>query len=1157
MATEKTYYFPWVRKGLSNRITEPDCLGRMQNAGSLAKQRPVLSISTEYEVTPPADTGVQKAPISMSETKEVQLISPGDILGVNPAAIMKVAPKPGSSGFATQFYPYLEFWEPDFAWRYTPAAPNGNKLRPWLALLVCRKDRCSIKKLSDGRSYVTLIVENKEQYEQIFPLPENTWKSAHAQGIVPGHANVSRMLGLRTAPNLTENTEYDVFLVPAFETGRLRGLGYGDDVLKEVVAQAPAWEASLEEQKSKHPKQPLDFPVYYSWSFTSGQDSFDGLVEKLKIADGFTSDIKVDVTHMGEGLDYDLLKPRPVRKVIGMPVATQTVDYQKGKPFPAGPGTDEAEIYKRLKDLVSKNPVFLENTAEISGTPRAGVPVGVDDPWVVPPVYGGKHIMATTIDEAANKTKGTPWLSQLNLDVHNRAAAGLGKRTVQIHQEAFVNRAWKQVEAVNALNRELYQRLMSVNINKILKNKTLKPYKFIKGKPVKPSATTRSTFIAGMMRNLGSMRDAKAKAVAGQGATSLSTILENSQIPQAFSTASFQHLTDGLARQVDNLDSTTLMESIADKQIFKVPPHSFYQLPTLKQVRDTTNTIYVAMIHTLCEALSEYFLTFPDDSADHTDISEENFKKIFPFIPKPVDQTIFSPIPAQDRSAESTTTSEYFNTLPRMYWGYSLNQYKGEKRKNVIGLPDYAYINLFGDSPSDNVITRVGGEENGIYFIRTTKLENFLQAQYHDGTRAACFYVAVKERIKHSYYIFTYAYSWGQEKIVEAKYNPKMNTIRPLQDGVFRQSGPYYLVINRPQFNHYDRYLDTMQDFVEFQKARLNPAWMKEWNQLHLKVKQMEQEKADREKARPQTQPPTVNTPEVDKLQQGFADSEAYERMRHVAETYYNEFFANNESGAALRDSYIDELLRSKYPILAYPIFPEPVYHYLKMFSDKFILPCVDDLPESSIAVFSSNPAFEEAYLCGMNTEMGRELLWREYPTDQRGSYFRKFWDSETSAADIRNENFFDVEPLHTWKGDLGDNHLASKTGLLLFAIKGRLMRQYPSTEIYLHRAAAGSAPRTIGFDAGATVANGGILKPVLQAFLREDILMVGFKTTFDQAVGNPKNGDYGFYLTFKEDVQDLNFQNDPDAGAADAARVADVLKNDPTLFGKHLALFI
>lgn len=74
---------------------------------------------------------------------------------------------------------------------------------------------------------------------------------------------------------------------------------------------------------------------------------------------------------------------------------------------------------------------------------------------------------------------------------------------------------------------------------------------------------------------------------------------------------------------------------------------------------------------------------------------------------------------------------------------------------------------------------------------------------------------------------------------------------------------------------------------------------------------------------------------------------------------------------------------------MAYPIFPEPVYYYLREFSDKFILPSIDDISDNSIAMFENNTAFVEAYLCGMNTEMGRELLWREYPTDQRGSYFK------------------------------------------------------------------------------------------------------------------------------------------------------------------------
>ena len=39
-----------------------------------------------------------------------------------------------------------------------------------------------------------------------------------------------------------------------------------------------------------------------------------------------------------------------------------------------------------------------------------------------------------------------------------------------------------------------------------------------------------------------------------------------------------------------------------------------------------------------------------------------------------------------------------------------------------------------------------------------------------------------------------------------------------------------------------------------------------------------------------------------------------------------------------------------------------------------------------------TNRRFVEAYMVGLNHEMGRELLWRGYPTDQRGTYFEHFW---------------------------------------------------------------------------------------------------------------------------------------------------------------------
>ena len=57
--------------------------------------------------------------------------------------------------------------------------------------------------------------------------------------------------------------------------------------------------------------------------------------------------------------------------------------------------------------------------------------------------------------------------------------------------------------------------------------------------------------------------------------------------------------------------------------------------------------------------------------------------------------------------------------------------------------------------------------------------------------------------------------------------------------------------------------------------------------------------------------------------------------------------------------------------------------------------------------------------MVGLNHEFARELLWREYPTDQRGSYFRQFWDVRGFLAPERRrrtsarERLRDIPPLH------------------------------------------------------------------------------------------------------------------------------------------------
>ena len=59
--------------------------------------------------------------------------------------------------------------------------------------------------------------------------------------------------------------------------------------------------------------------------------------------------------------------------------------------------------------------------------------------------------------------------------------------------------------------------------------------------------------------------------------------------------------------------------------------------------------------------------------------------------------------------------------------------------------------------------------------------------------------------------------------------------------------------------------------------------------------------------------------------------------------------------------------------------------------------------------------------MVGLNHEFARKLLWRDYPTDQRGSYFRQFWDvrgyidSEGLSDDPLKEKLYDIPELHRW----------------------------------------------------------------------------------------------------------------------------------------------
>ena len=80
-------------------------------------------------------------------------------------------------------------------------------------------------------------------------------------------------------------------------------------------------------------------------------------------------------------------------------------------------------------------------------------------------------------------------------------------------------------------------------------------------------------------------------------------------------------------------------------------------------------------------------------------------------------------------------------------------------------------------------------------------------------------------------------------------------------------------------------------------------------------------------------------------------------------------------------------------PILDAPDFPQPMYEALRDLSQDFLFPGLEHVPPNTVTLLETNPKFVESFLVGLNAEMSRELLWRNYPTDQRGTYFRQFWE--------------------------------------------------------------------------------------------------------------------------------------------------------------------
>jgi hypothetical protein len=223
--------------------------------------------------------------------------------------------------------------------------------------------------------------------------------------------------------------------------------------------------------------------------------------------------------------------------------------------------------------------------------------------------------------------------------------------------------------------------------------------------------------------------------------------------------------------------------------------------------------------------------------------------------------------------------------------------------------------------------------------------------------------------------------------------------------------------------------------------------------------------------------------------------------------------------------------------IMAYPRFDDATYLYLKEISQEDLVPNLSKIPDNSVTILEINWPFVESFLVGLNHEMSRELLWRGFPTDQRGSYFRLFWDvravPKAIGADGKvTEPFLDIEPIHGWKLNggltpLGGNRPIGRPDVknLVLIVRGDLLRRYPNTQVYAAKAVANPQLRAAFQSWSRRPDESNVRHPVLFAKFDPDLYCFGFNLQKEEAIGTLDDPDnLGWYFALSERIGEPRF---------------------------------
>ncbi|MBP2414728.1 hypothetical protein JOF48_003527 [Arthrobacter stackebrandtii] len=1000
-----------------------------------------LPLTLETRPTPPQGGPVPAVqPVDVASAP-LSVLGPADVRGLSDSQIVRRIPRSGDQSMEPNYLAGIELAHPDLPWMFTLGGVVNETLNPWIMLIVLPEaggnpvgylpnSPCPVLTLPDAGSV---------------PRPDDAWAFAHVQvhgadsggeaqgwaGDAQVHAPALRSR-LLCPTRLVPETSYVAAVVPTYEVGRLAGLGLDS----QAGANGDKWWT---------PAAGLQLPVYDSWTFRTGPSGdFEDLAGLLHPSDPAVmaqlGSRAVAIEPKGSMLPAHLMQGGfgggAVPGAFAVPTAIIRID-RSGEPGStdgvgplapdfAGPGGKAAGLHAMLKQLL--DPVAL---------------AGDEKPLVGPPLYGQWPAQVRNIDgdldnagvlADVDKDPGSRqgWIEQLNADPFHRIAAGLGAAVVRRDQEELMRDAWEQLAGLERANRRIRWSALHMAVSATLHDRVMK---------ADPGSQLR--FLA---PSLGRLRSGPGESFYGKVSASVvsSEVLTTAFTRQARAASLAVRRSAGAVHAGAPAVAAVVSDAV---RILRDEPERF------QPGRFTAAP--------MGDRILEDVLTEPRFAGRLTAVLGVDG-------PAYLDRVKSLPDFLGRLAAAAVTPDVVVPDAGGQGGGGGIGGGRVDGRGGIGGIGELRPNRGGGLGGVGGISLNRGGAAGGLRANRGGGIGGLrlpeggpvfreeLRRRGADGRvegpvggQAPMDVANLAARRRWSYQDTTELKNTAAVDVARLSKAQAKDLLDPRLMSERLQVAPARLDFGavlaaatvdaplRQKFQDAGAAATGLREAAAglLGTTTLQGTWLDgavKNNRLKAVTDAIAADWAQVTPVAAKVSFPAAQAWTAEASTQLAAAVEpvrAYAKMLAFA-AEFNPALVRKRPDTAFT------------PAMAAPTFTKPVVERLKAIDEKWVLGGVDRLEPNSVCLLEVNWKFVESLLAGANHEMAREMLWRRYPTDLRGSCFRRFWD----------KNAEDIAGMDSWRGALGMHQPAAagnkRADITLLVLKGDLLRRYPNTVI-------------------------------------------------------------------------------------------------------------